>query len=72
MQAWKGWTTTAGAPRTGPLTWAEWCARHQGTLRDEHLRQQGVLFSERELAHLAFVRWLRQTGHLDRGERDDV
>jgi hypothetical protein len=51
MQVWKGWTATAGAP-----TWAEWCARQQGTRRDERRRQEGVPFSQWELARLSFVR----------------
>jgi hypothetical protein len=54
MQAWKGWTATAGVP-----TWAEWCGRQQGTLRARQRRPlSGVPFTERELARLAFVRWL--------------
>jgi len=64
MQAWKGWTATAGA-----LPWAEWCARQQGALRRQQRRRQDAPFSERELTGLLFVRWLHQTGRLD--PRDD-
>jgi hypothetical protein len=71
MQAWRGWAATAAAPTAGPLTWAEWCARQQDALRDEQRRQQGVQFSERELAHLSFVRWRYQTGRLDPREHDN-
>jgi hypothetical protein len=71
MQAWKGWMATAVAPTTGPLTWAEWCARQQGALRDEQRRQHGVPLSERELGRLSFVRWLCQTGRLDPEEHDN-
>jgi hypothetical protein len=50
MQAWKGWTAIAEAP----TTWAEWCARQRGTLRDQqHRPHGGVPFTERELACLA-------------------
>jgi hypothetical protein len=72
MQTWKGWTAATEAPSMGPFTWAEWCARHQGTLREEQRRQHGEPFSERELAHLAFVRWLCQTGRLNPLEFDDT
>ncbi|HEV2458080.1 MAG TPA: hypothetical protein VGS80_06910 [Ktedonobacterales bacterium] len=73
MQTWNGWTATAGAPTTAAPTWAEWCARHQGTLRNAERRQQdeqSVPFSERELARLSFVRWLWQSGRLDPPEHD--
>ena len=70
QQAWQGWTATAVAPTTAAPTWAEWCARQQGPPRDEQRRQEGVPFSERELARLSFVRWLCQTGRLDPQEHD--
>ena len=66
MQAWKGWTATAGA-----LPKAEWCARQQGALRDQQRRRQDAPFSARELTGLSFVRWLYQTGRLDPGEHDN-
>jgi hypothetical protein len=70
MQVWKGWTATEGAPTSRALTWAEWCARQQGTLWDEQRQPQDGPFSERELARLSFVRWLCQTGRLDPREYD--
>jgi hypothetical protein len=51
MQAWKGWTATAGV-----LPWAERCARQQGALRDQQRRRQDAPFSEREVTGLSFVR----------------
>jgi hypothetical protein len=66
QQDWTGWTAMASTPTIRPLTWAEWCARQQHTPRDEQCRKQGVsFFSEGEMAHLSFVRWLCQTGRLD-------
>jgi hypothetical protein len=72
MQAWRGWTATAGVPTTAAPTWAEWCVQLQSTLRDEQRRQHCLPFTERELARLSFVRWLYQTGRLDLRERDNV
>lgn len=43
-------------------------AHHRG----EQCQQQGILFSERELARLLFVRWLCQTGRLGSREHDDI
>ncbi|HEU5441909.1 MAG TPA: hypothetical protein VFU88_21695 [Ktedonobacterales bacterium] len=41
-------------------TWAEWCAAQERRIARQ--RRFGDLpFSDRELAHLAFVRWLHQT-----------
>jgi hypothetical protein len=71
MEAWRGWTATGAAPRIRALIWAEWCARQQCTLRDEQLRQQGMPFTERELARLSFVRWLCQTGHVAPRDHDN-
>ena len=64
QQVWTGWTATTPTPTIRALTWAEWCARQQRALRDEQRQQQGIPFSERELACLSFVRWLCQTGRL--------
>ena len=72
MQVWKGWAALAPTPTIRALTWAEWCTRQQGALRDAMRRQQGVPFSERELACLSFVRWLCQTGRLGPREHDNV
>jgi hypothetical protein len=77
MQVWKGWTTADAAIKWA-LTWSEWCARHQRTrLLDERHQVEGMLFSEWELAHLSFARWLYQTGRLglpayDQAEREAV
>jgi hypothetical protein len=66
MQTWRGWAATAPTPSIRALTWAEWCARQQRALREEQCRKQGVsFFSEGEMAHLSFVKWLCQTGRLD-------
>jgi hypothetical protein len=70
MRVWRGWTMST--PTSRALTWSEWCTRQQRALRDEQLRQQGVPFSERELACLSFVRWLCQTGRLDPREHVNV
>ena len=81
MQAWRGWTATAATPTTPTtpttrttraLTWAEWCARHQHTLRDEERCHEGVRFTEGELVRLSFVRWLYQTGRLGPRGHDTV
>jgi hypothetical protein len=64
MHAWNGWTATGARPAGKPLTWTEWRACQQRTVGDEQHRQAGLPFSERELARLAFVRWLAQTGRL--------
>jgi hypothetical protein len=72
MRAWKGWTATASVPTTAAPTWADWRARQQRILRDEQLRRHCLPFTERELAHLLFVRWLYQTGRLGPQERDTV
>jgi hypothetical protein len=51
-------TPTASAPTFTP---AQWRVLH--TLR-AHYRQDHDLFSERERAHLYFLRWLCHTGRL--------
>ena len=63
MRAWNGWT--AARPAGKPLTWTQWRASQRRTAGDELRRQAGIPFSERELARLAFVRWLFRTGRLD-------
>jgi hypothetical protein len=68
QQIWTGWTSTPTptmTPANRALTWAEWRARQQGVQLDAQRRPEEALFSERELARLSFVRWLRQTGRLD-------
>ena len=66
MRAWKGWT--AAAETTAASTWDEWCSWLRcllGIVQQEHARRhEGMPFSERERARLAFVRWLHQTGRL--------
>jgi hypothetical protein len=51
-------------------TWEAWRAQQRRALHSEQyqlVRQQvRGSFSERELAHLSFVRWLYQRGCLDR------
>ena len=77
MQVWKGWTAADAAAKPA-LTWLEWCSQNQRTLLlNERHQVEGVPFSERELAHLSFARWLYQTGRLgspayDHSEREAV
>jgi hypothetical protein len=69
MQAWRGRTAAAQTAVKTASTWDKWCTcqrRPLGSEQREHPRQhESSPFSERELAHLSFVRWLYQTGHLD-------
>jgi hypothetical protein len=74
MHAWTGWmaaSQTAG--KTAP-TWDEWCAGQRRLLgskqRPPSCQHENSPFSERELAHLSFVRWLYQTGRLDPAQHD--
>jgi hypothetical protein len=63
MHAWRGWAATTGeASAARAITWSDWCARQQDTLRAERYREQGVPFSEQQLARLSFVQWLHHTG----------
>jgi hypothetical protein len=71
MQIWKGWTTTAGSTTKWTLTWAEWRAHQQRTLPDKRRQHAGERFTERERAHLSFVRWLYHTGRLGSPEHDN-
>ena len=77
MQVWKGWAMPDAAIKRA-LTWSEWCAQHQcAPLLEERHQVKGVQFSEWELAHLSFARWLYQTGRLglpayDQAEREAV
>jgi hypothetical protein len=66
---------TAATPTTRTtraLTWAEWCAWQQRTLRDEERCHEGMRLTDRELARLSFVRWLYQTGGLGPRGLDNV
>ncbi len=72
MPAWKGWTATAAsAVKTAP-TWDTWCARQRDALSREKQQPESIAFSERELARLAFVRWLYQKGCLDPMRNDTI
>ena len=64
VHAWEGWTAASGTTTKMACTWAEWCAWHQRTQRVAQRQQERIGFSDRELAHLSFVRWLSQTGRL--------
>ena len=68
MRAWKGWTATSAAGGNTAPTWDEWRAQQRRVLSREQLwrvhQQESSPFSARELAHLSFVRWLHQRGHL--------
>jgi hypothetical protein len=72
MHAWNGWTAAEARPAGKPLTWTEWRASQQRTAGDEQRPQAGIPFSERELARLAFVRWLSRTGRLDARVQDHI
>jgi hypothetical protein len=67
-----GWTA-ASVPvlKTAP-TWDEWSARQQNVLSREKQQPKSIAFSERELARLAFVRWLYQKGCLDPMRNDNI
>ncbi len=71
MRAWMGWSaTSAGMAGVTAPTWEAWRAQQRRALHSKQhqlVRQQvRSSFSERELAHLSFVRWLYQRGCLDR------
>ena len=68
MQAWKGWTSASAGKMA--LTWDEWCAWQQRTMRDKQRQQEGMPFTARELAYLSFMHWLHQTGRLGPREPD--
>jgi hypothetical protein len=71
MPAWRGWAARSALAVTPAPTWDEWCVRQQRILgsgkHQQACQQESSLFSERELARLAFVRWLYQRGCLDPG-----
>jgi hypothetical protein len=68
MHAWKGWTAASDTAVSATVTWDEWRTHQQrmlGRADRQPLRQrESVVFSDRELARLSFVRWLYQTGRL--------
>jgi len=79
VQAWRGWTATSASAGTSGIpapTWEEWCAHQQRILhREQHqqvCQQGGILFSERELARLSFVRWLYQRASRDPAQNNNV
>lgn len=59
------WPLAAAQPTNGRPrpTWAEWCATQQRQIARQQ-RCSALPFSDRELAHLEFLRWLAQTDHL--------
>jgi len=68
MEIWKGWAAESETAARAALTWEEWCARLQRKLGRElppsaHQRP-GSSLSDRELAYLAFLRWLYHTGRI--------
>ena len=65
MHSWTRWPAVAetSAAKTR-LNWDEWCAYQQRAQQAEKRRQAGNPFSDRELANLAFTRWLYETGRL--------
>ncbi len=75
MHAWTGWTAAAQTAVITAPTWEEWCAWQRCLLgseqRERACQHKGLPFSERELKHLSFVRWLSQTGCLDSAHTDN-
>jgi hypothetical protein len=67
MPAWMGWMATSAPAVKAAPTWDEWCVRQQRILGSGKHQQENSSFSERELARLAFVRWLYQRSCLDSG-----
>jgi hypothetical protein len=69
MLAWKGWTAASDTAVSAAVTWDEWRTHQQRMLGSENrqplTQREDVVFSERELARLSFVRWLYQTGRLN-------
>jgi hypothetical protein len=68
MQIWKGWAAESETVARAALTWRDWCAKLQHELvhelpPPEHQRPASSL-SDRELARLAFLRWLYDTGRI--------
>lgn len=80
MHVWKGWAGASNTVTKTALTWDEWRIYHQqvlGVEQDERARehapqQECVTLTERELARLAFGRWLYQTGRLDPTQDDNL
>ena len=68
MQVWKGWAAESETAVMAVLSWEDWCARLQRELGHEvpppEHRRPGSSLSDRELARLAFLRWLYDTGRI--------
>lgn len=61
------WPLAATQVANAHLTWEQWCARQERQITRR--RHHGELpFSDRELAHLAFLRWL----HAGQADHDDA
>jgi len=73
MHTWEGWLPASEMANTFRLTWDEWCALQRRRMDLEQRRQEGIPFSDRELARLSFVRWLyhNYTRRLDLAEVDN-
>lgn len=69
MQSWKSWSVASAIGGNLAPTWDEWCARlrriRSGEMRKQACQQNSVPFSQRELAHLSFIRWLYLRGCLE-------
>jgi hypothetical protein len=72
MDVWKGWTAASANLTNTALTWGEWSVRQQANPRVEPRRPQDLLFSEKELSRLSFLRWLYQTGCFVPSEHDNT
>jgi hypothetical protein len=75
MHAWRGWAAALAPGVNTACSWEDWRANQQRLLGDEQRQQDYPLdrtpFSRPELARLAFVRWLSQTGRLDPRAHDN-
>jgi hypothetical protein len=69
MQSWKSWSVASAIGGNLAPIWDEWCARlrriRSGEMRKQACQQNSVPFSQRELAHLSFIRWLYLRGCLE-------
>ena len=72
MKVWNGWTATSTPATHAAPTWDTWLAHQRRSVGNEQRRTVGACFSERELAHLSFMRWLYQRGGLDPALNDNA
>jgi hypothetical protein len=70
MQVWKGWAAESDTAARAVLTWEDWCTRLRRELPPPEHQRPGSSLNGRELARLAFLRWLYDTDRLDRRAHD--